>query len=92
MNTQKGEVAICVGCQQLKTTRPFGPNKGAICFDCAMKDPLTTGRNLAEKAFGPVASTFTDERILKAVENTNLYCAEKKRLADLAGLPFDPGW
>jgi hypothetical protein len=35
---------ICAFCNKPDELRPYGPNNGSICYDCAMKDEATTAR------------------------------------------------
>lgn len=43
---------ICFICGKVDETRPYGPNGEEICYDCAMKDPETTKRQMKKHLFG----------------------------------------
>lgn len=42
----------CEMCGVIEETRPYGPNGEEICFDCGMKDEVTTTRKMEEYIFG----------------------------------------
>lgn len=42
----------CETCGVISECRPYGPNDEEICFSCAMKDPDTTERKMANYLFG----------------------------------------
>lgn len=42
----------CEMCGVISECRPYGQNDEEICFDCAMKDPDTTERKMANYLFG----------------------------------------
>ena len=43
---------ICFQCGKIDETRPYGPNGEEICFECGMKDPVTTKRMMDKVLFG----------------------------------------
>lgn len=43
---------VCEMCGAIAECRPYGPNDENICFDCAMKDEVTTERKMAAYIFG----------------------------------------
>ena len=43
---------VCEMCGAVDECRPYGPNDENICFDCAMKDEVTTERKMAAYIFG----------------------------------------
>jgi hypothetical protein len=46
-------VGRCELCGAVEETRPYGPNREQICFDCGEKDPDTTKRRFLERIDGP---------------------------------------
>jgi hypothetical protein len=42
----------CELCGILAECRPYGPNDEQICFDCGMKDEVTTKRKMDSYIFG----------------------------------------
>lgn len=42
----------CEMCGIIAECRPYGPEGENICFDCAMKDPETTEKRMAQHIFG----------------------------------------
>ena len=49
---QEQEPECCEMCGKIDECRPYGPNDENICFDCAMKDPVTTERKMGAYIFG----------------------------------------
>lgn len=43
---------ICFECGKIAETRPYGPNGGEICHECAMADVDRTQHNMMVKLFG----------------------------------------
>ena len=46
------EASICELCGAKEETRPYGPRGERICYDCGMKDPQGTERQMARVLFG----------------------------------------
>jgi len=44
----------CEDCGVIAETRPYGPAGQEICYDCGMKDPETTERQMGIYLFGDV--------------------------------------
>ena len=44
--------ATCELCGVFESLQAVGPNNERICYDCGMKDPITTQRKLLENIFG----------------------------------------
>lgn len=42
----------CDMCGNIDELRPYGPNGEKICYDCGMKDPVTTAKMLHRYIFG----------------------------------------
>ena len=42
----------CALCGKVEELRPYGPNNENICFDCGMKDEVTTSRKFQEMLDG----------------------------------------
>ena len=42
----------CELCGKIAECRPFGPRGEQICYDCGMKDPKTTERQMNRVLFG----------------------------------------
>lgn len=49
---QYADESECEFCGKWSETRPYGPNREYICFDCAMKDEATTRRIFARDVLG----------------------------------------
>lgn len=49
---QEESPQACTMCGVIDECRPYGPNDEEICFDCAMKDSVTTERKMAAYIFG----------------------------------------
>ena len=49
---QQQEPECCEMCCTIDECRTYGPNDENICFDCAMKDPVTTERKMGSYIFG----------------------------------------
>ncbi len=43
---------MCEMCGTIDECRPYGANYEQVCFDCAMKDPETAEKRMAEYIFG----------------------------------------
>lgn len=43
---------VCEMCGKVDECRPYGPNDENICFDCAMKDEITTRKKMSAYIFG----------------------------------------
>ncbi len=41
--------ATCAFCRKVKELRPYGPQGQSICFDCAMHDEKTTGKQFLKR-------------------------------------------
>ena len=48
----KEHKSYCELCGKLDELRPYGRNGELICFDCAMKDEVTTKKRFAEYVLG----------------------------------------
>jgi hypothetical protein len=42
----------CKLCEKIAECRPYGPRGEQICYQCAMKDPAGTERQMARVLFG----------------------------------------
>ena len=42
----------CELCGKVDELRPYGPRGERICYDCGMKDPVTTERRFGQVLFG----------------------------------------
>ena len=42
----------CELCGEVAELRPYGPNNEFICYECGMKDEVTTSRKFEEVVFG----------------------------------------
>ena len=49
---QEQDPECCEMCGIVEECRPYGPNDENICFDCAMKDPVTTEKKMGQYIFG----------------------------------------
>lgn len=49
---QEQDPECCEMCGIIEECRPYGPNNENICFDCAMKDPVTTEKKMGQYIFG----------------------------------------
>jgi hypothetical protein len=60
MSRRVGDITIieeeperrCEFCGKLDECRPYGPHDEQICFECAMKDPETTERQMRKHLYG----------------------------------------
>jgi hypothetical protein len=43
---------VCELCGKVDELRPYGPKGERICYECGMKDPETTKRQMNVKLFG----------------------------------------
>lgn len=43
---------MCELCGKIDECRPYGPNNEQICFDCGMKDPVTTEKKMVSYILG----------------------------------------
>ena len=42
----------CELCEKVAECRPYGPKGEQVCFECGMKDPKTTDRQMKKYLFG----------------------------------------